>query len=147
MNATAGIMMLGAEATVKGSLSRMAAAFASTKFRLNKNIDLPHFSMHGSFNAKTKAVPHVNVSWYDKAMNQPFMLSHPTIFGAGESGDEVVYGHKQLMSDIREAVGEGDRRPITINVYPSEGMDERELADRISERLYAEVKRKGAVFA
>jgi hypothetical protein len=26
-------------------------------------------------------------------------------------------------------------------------MDERELADRISERLYAEVKRKGAVFA
>ena len=31
------------------------------------------------------------------------MFSNPTLFGAGEAGDEMLYGRKALMRDIAEA--------------------------------------------
>lgn len=33
----------------------------------------------------------------------PYMLSDATIFGAGEAGDEMIYGRQALMEDIKEA--------------------------------------------
>ena len=36
---------------------------------------------------------------------------------------------------------------MTINVYPSEGMDERKLADYVAQSIYKEVRRRGVAFA
>ena len=47
-------------------------------------------------------------------MEDPFMFTQPTLFdvnpvtgsarGAGEAGDEIMYGHDNLMNDIGNAV-------------------------------------------
>ena len=52
------------------------------------------------------------VKWHAKAMNNPVLLTRPTIFGAagnnllagGEAGTEVVSGARKLMSMITESV-------------------------------------------
>jgi phage-related protein len=53
---------------------------------------------------KTITYP-VGFSWNAKAMQQPYMFTGATLFGAGEAGDEMLYGRKALMRDIREATG------------------------------------------
>ena len=45
--------------------------------------------------------------WHAKAMDTPFMFSDATLFGAGEAGDEVLYGRAALMRDIQSAVNDG----------------------------------------
>lgn len=56
------------------------------------------------FGGKGK-MPSISLSWNKKAMDNPYMFDGATIFGAGEAGDEVLYGRKSLMRDISEAVG------------------------------------------
>ena len=46
-----------------------------------------------------------NVSWNKKAMNNPYMFSNATLFGAGEAGDEILYGRNALLNDIANASG------------------------------------------
>ena len=40
-------------------------------------------------------------------MEQPYLFEKTTLFGAGEAGDEVLYGKDALLRDIREAAGGG----------------------------------------
>lgn len=50
--------------------------------------------------------PSISVDWNKKAYNNPFLFTSPTVvpgFGDGVGG-EIVYGHKNLMNDITEAV-------------------------------------------
>ena len=65
---------------------------------------------------KTVTVP-TGFKWHAKAMEQPFMFTKATIFGAGEAGDEILYGREALLNDIREATGGGGgyTQNITIN--------------------------------
>lgn len=64
---------------------------------------------------KTVTIP-TGFKWHAKAMEQPFMFTKATIFGAGEAGDEILYGREALLNDIREAVGaSGYTQNITIN--------------------------------
>ena len=37
-------------------------------------------------------------------MKNPYMFTDMTLFGAGEAGDEVLYGRTALMTDIRAGV-------------------------------------------
>lgn len=77
-------------------------------------LKLPHFTISGDFNLDPTnfSMPTIGVEWYAKAMNTPYLLDNATIFGAaggkllggGESGNEMVYGHDQLMSDIAAVV-------------------------------------------
>lgn len=77
-------------------------------------IKLPHFKVEGNFSLNPPSVPHFNVDWYKKAMNNAMLLNSPTIFGAaggnllgaGEAGSEVVAGANTLMGMIRQAVKE-----------------------------------------
>ena len=59
---------------------------------------------------KTITYP-VGFSWNAKAMQQPYMFTGATLFGAGEAGDEMLYGRKALMRDIREATA-GTSGPV-----------------------------------
>ena len=78
------------------------------------DIKLPHFTVSGEFNLDPAnfSIPKIGVEWYQKAMNEPYMLSSATIFGAaggkllggGESGNEIVYGRDQLMADIAAVI-------------------------------------------
>ena len=49
-----------------------------------------------------------SVSWHKKAMNDPYLFNQATLFGAGEAGDEVLYGRNSLMNDIANATGGGE---------------------------------------
>lgn len=78
------------------------------------HLALPHLSISGHFSINPPSVPHFGISWYKKAMEQPYLFTQPTIFGmnpatgqakgAGEAGDEMMYGKTNLMNDIRTAV-------------------------------------------
>lgn len=65
---------------------------------------------------KTVTIP-TGFEWHKKAMEQPYMFTQATIFGAGEAGDEILYGREALLNDIREATGGGGgyTQNITIN--------------------------------
>lgn len=77
-------------------------------------IKLPHFSISGKFSLNPPSIPHFSVSWYKKAMDQPYMFTKPTLFdvnpatgtakAAGEAGDEVMIGKDTMLNMIREAV-------------------------------------------
>ena len=78
------------------------------------DIALPHFSIDGEFSLNPPSVPHLAIDWYKKAVQSPYMFTDPTLFGinpltgagrvAGEAGDEIMYGHQNLMQDISSAV-------------------------------------------
>lgn len=49
---------------VTAQLAQLQALFRNTKFELNRDIALPHFTLAGNFDAKSKTVPTVGVNWY-----------------------------------------------------------------------------------
>ena len=125
--------------------------------------------MSGSFNAKTKRVPSVNVSWYKSAYDNPVMFNSPTVlatsaglkgFGDGNGG-EVVIGKNTMMSMIQTAVqsafgyvpsnngGTSNQYSyggINVNVYASKDTNTDDLFDEIEKRLNDNVKRRRGVF-
>lgn len=76
-------------------------------------LKLPHFSIGTGVSVLGIDLPKINVEWYKKAYENPYLFDRPTVvhtagglrgFGDG-NGDEMVYGRDSLMRDIREAVG------------------------------------------
>ena len=130
--------MNGAKSTVTGVLNGIKSSFTSiwngcksvVSGAINRiksimnfswslpHLKMPHISISGSFSLTPPSVPHFGISWYKKAMDSPFMFTQPTLFdvnpvtgtakGAGEAGDEIMYGHSNLMNDIQDAVGHHD---------------------------------------
>jgi hypothetical protein len=99
----------------KRGLSDLESAFRNVNLDFEQHIRVPHFSMYGSFNAETGGTPSVSTSWYDKATSVPYRFRHPTIFGAGEAHDEIMYGRENLLRDIREASGGSTVINMTVN--------------------------------
>lgn len=48
--------------------------------------------------------PKFGIKWNAKAEDNPYMFSGATVFGAGETTDEILYGKRSLMDDITTAV-------------------------------------------
>lgn len=81
-------------------------------------LKLPHFSIDGSFSLNPPSVPHFNIEWYKKAMDDGMVMNQPTVFGynaktgqlmaGGEAGSETVVGTQNLMSMIKTAVSESN---------------------------------------
>ncbi len=108
---------------MNGAKSAVSQAIANIKSAFNfswslPHLSLPHISISGGFSINPPSVPHFGISWYKKAMEDPFLFTRPTLFdvnpitgtakGAGEAGDEMMYGHSNLMEDIRNASGTAD---------------------------------------
>lgn len=98
--------------TIKGFFSGMKLRFPSIK--------LPHFSISPSGwkigDLLEGSIPSLGIEWYAKAMNNPMLMTSPTIFGynpatgavmgGGEAGSEVVAGTNTLMNMIGQAVAQ-----------------------------------------
>lgn len=102
----------GAKNIVRNAINTIKGFF-NFSWSLPK-IKLPHFSISGSFSLNPPSIPHFSVSWYKKAMDEPYMFTKPTIFdvnpvtgrakGAGEAGDELMIGKDTMLNMIRSAV-------------------------------------------
>lgn len=78
-------------------------------FNILKGIKVPKITVKGGkipfgIGGKGKA-PSISVKWNKQAMQNPYMFSNATLFGAGEAGDEILYGRSALMRDIASASG------------------------------------------
>lgn len=132
-----------AKDTVKNIVKKVGGFFPLKIGNLFSGMKLPHFSVSGSapFGIGGKGTkPSISVSWYDKAMDNPYMFSNATLFGAGETGDEMLYGRDRLMKDISEAVGgkAGVTNYFNIQV---DGAESPELfADRLVKRVKMQMR-------
>lgn len=96
--------------TVKGWISKIKGFFPLSVGKIFSNLKVPHISVSGGkapFGIGGKgSVPKINVEWYKKAEETPYLFSNATLFGAGEgTNDEILYGRQALLDDIKEAVG------------------------------------------
>lgn len=101
-----------AKSTVSNAISKIKGFF-NFSWSLPK-LKMPHFSISGKFSLNPLSVPKFSISWYKKAMDEPYMFTKPTIFdvnpvtgqakGAGEAGDELMLGKNTLLNMIRRAV-------------------------------------------
>lgn len=91
--------------------------------------------------------PSISVTWNKKALENPYMFSGATLFGAGEAGDEVLYGRSALMRDIAQAVAGTSMGGVVVNVYGSDGMSVNDLAAAVEQRLITMQKRRTQAWA
>lgn len=106
---------------IRTAVNKLKGFFPLRVGKIFSNIKIPHIKIKGGKapfgigGLGTK--PSISVSWNKKAMNSPYMFNNATLFGAGEAGDEVLYGRASLMSDIADATGGGiDYERIGIEV-------------------------------
>ena len=93
---------------VKEIVEKIKGFFPLSVGKIFSNIKVPKINVSGGkapygiggFGKK----PSITVSWNKKAMETPYLFSNATIFGAGEAGDEILYGKESLLGDIRKAV-------------------------------------------
>ena len=112
-----------AKNTVSRVIKKIKGFFPLGGGKLFSGLKLPHFSVSGGkfpFGVAGKgSLPKWSVSWYKKAEDQPYLFTRPTldVRGYGDAADdEMLYGHRALMNDIREVTSESGRQ-ITINNY------------------------------
>lgn len=118
------------------------------------HIPLPHFKIVPD-GWKIKDLlqgikPSLDIDWYKRAYNNPVMFTSPTVmatpggykgFGDG-NGAEIVLG----LDKLRELVG-SQASGVVINVYPSAGMDEEKLAQKIQQVYVNSAKRRALLNA
>jgi phage-related minor tail protein len=94
---------------VKAVFDKLKGLFPLSVGKIFSNLKIPKIKIKGGkapygiggFGTK----PSISVSWHKKAMDNPYMFSDATLFGAGEAGDEMLYGRQALMRDIAQASG------------------------------------------
>jgi phage-related protein len=141
-----------AKSVVQKAINKIKGFFPLKIGKIFSGMKLPHFNIKGGsapFGIGGKGTkPSISVSWYKKAMQEPYMFSNATLFGAGESGDEMLYGRNSLLNDIATAMqsvnGGGD---IVVNVYGSDNMSVSELASAVEQRLIQAQKRRTQAWA
>ena len=80
---------------------------------------------------------------FAKAMHKPYLFKRPTTFYAGEAGDEILYGRRSLLNDIKAAAGNRNNT-FNITLNANGGEDPEQYAQRFVRELRREV-RMGAI--
>ena len=127
-----------AKEAVSSAVNKIKGFFPLSIGKIFSGLKLPHFSVSGGsapFGIGGKgSLPSFSVSWYKKAMDQPYLFTMPTMFDAkvaGEAGDEMLYGRQNLMDDIKEATGGGGTVVnMTNNIYVDGAESPESFADR-----------------
>lgn len=141
-----------AKSLVESAVNAIKNIFPISMGKIFDGIKLPHFKIDGGeipwgIGGAGKK-PSVSIEWYRKAMQQPYILNGATIFGAaggkllggGESGKEIIFSYDKLASMMR-----GNN--VVINVYPSAGMNETELANKVQRVLVRQANQRRAAHA
>ena len=133
-----------AKNTVSGVISTIKGFFPISIGKIMSNIQLPHFSVSGGqapwgFGGQG-SLPSVKLTWNAKAMQNPYLFSDATLFGAGEAGDEVLYGRANLMRDIRDAVGSSGGNTYNINITVDGAEAPEDYARRLARQLQLEMR-------
>ena len=133
------------KSTVKGVIEDIKGFFSGLKLKLPKIElpSLPHFKIEGEFSLNPPSVPHLSVDWYAKAMQNPYLFTKPTLFGAGEAGAEVMYGKNNLMRDIATATAANNEQLID-GFYNAmvEALKETNLTVQIGRREFGRIVRE-----
>lgn len=103
------------KSTIREKVNAIADLFPISIGNIFSNLKTPHFDWYWKEIAGGLAkVPAIKVSWYAKGYDAPYLLDSATVFngvGFGDRGNynggELVYGHDNLMNDIREATAGG----------------------------------------
>ena len=105
-----------AKGLIKGVIDAIKGFFS---FKISwPKIPMPRFTVSpsgwGIGDLLKGSIPKLSIDWYAKAMNNPMIMTKPTIFGyngatgelmgGGEAGTEVVSGANTLMNMIQSAV-------------------------------------------
>lgn len=114
-----------AVSVVKGCIDKIKNAF-NFSWSL-PHLNLPHISVKGGkapFGIGGKgSLPSFSIQWYKKAMDEPYILDKPTIFGqanngqllgGGESGQEVISGKQKLYDMIQEATNGNNEEVLNV---------------------------------
>ena len=130
---------------IKGFFSNLKLKFPEIEMP-----KLPHFSLTGEFSLNPPSVPHLDIDWYAKAMNQPYYFSTPTVMqtpygmlGAGEAGGEFMYGKNALMNDIQTAMSVNNDSMIE-GMYAafSAALQQADIRVEINEREFGRIVRE-----
>ena len=116
------------------------------------HIPLPHFGISPSGwrvrDLLKGVIPSLEIEWYAKAYNDPYLFTSPTVVGNKGFGDggsaEMVYGRDNLMRDIRQAAG-GNTFNATINIM-GDIQDPKEKAQELMYEMKAIFDREAAAY-
>lgn len=82
-------------------------------------LKMPHFSVGKGPTVLGIELPKINIDWYAKATDTPYLFNSPTVVGGagglrgfGERGSEIVYGRDNLLRDIASV----SNRPINLYI-------------------------------
>ena len=133
---------------IKGFFSNLKLKFPEIEMP-----KLPHFSLTGEFSLNPPSVPHLDIDWHAKAMNQPYFFPTPTVMqtpygmlGAGEAGGEFMYGKNALMNDIQTAMSANNDSMIEgMYVAFSAALQQADIRVEINEREFGRIVREARI--
>lgn len=127
---------------VKEIIDKIKGFFPIKLGKLFKGIKLPHFDVEWStitaFGKDIDFPSGFDINWYKKGG----IFDSPSLIGVGEAGAEAVVPLDKLWNKL-DNMGTGE---ITINVYPSAGMNETELARKVEQALARVQKQRNMAY-
>lgn len=133
-----------AKSKIKSITEKLKGFFPLHIGKIFSGLKLPHISVSGGsapFGIGGKgSLPSFSVSWYAKAKDQPYVFDRPTLFGAGDVKDEMLYGRANLLRDIREATAGNTTTTNNFNFYVDGAENPEEWASRAMRQIKMEVR-------
>lgn len=130
---------------IKNAVDKIKGFFSGLRIEL-PHIKLPHFSLQGEFSLMPPRVPTIGIDWYKTGG----IFNSPTVYpiGIGEAGPEAVVPLDTLwrkLDRIADSKVSGERN-ITFNIYPTEGMSAREIAEEVRRILIEDERDRGLAY-
>lgn len=130
---------------IKNAVDKIKGFFSGLRIEL-PHIKLPHFSLQGEFSLMPPRVPTIGIDWYKTGG----IFNSPTVYpiGIGEAGPEAVVPLDTLwrkLDRIADSKVSGERK-ITFNIYPTEGMSAREIAEEVRRILIEDERDRGLAY-